>query len=120
MPKEQEFIPAMAYFKGYAREQAKQSIGDGWHPLIDMLYDKLSTLQFPPPITQVKEKFGGLRVYYSYSFDNPSFDDFVMELERKSYTICETCGTRGALRSGAWMQTLCDTHAGDRPIVEPF
>jgi hypothetical protein len=113
---------AASYFaNGYTREQAKMSIGAGWHTLIDMVYDKRSTMQHPPMITQVKEKFGGLRIYYSYPHDDTSdFEDLVIRVEKQSYTVCEDCGQPGTLRSGGWFKTLCDTHANGRPSTTPF
>ena len=41
-------------------------VGEGWQPLIDELLCKLQALNVPNlQIIQIKEKFGGLRVYYS-------------------------------------------------------
>ena len=62
--------------------------------------------------SQVKEKFGTLRFYYSGG------DDIVSGIERMAESMtavtCETCGAPGKSRSGGWIQTLCDTHAEGR------
>jgi hypothetical protein len=61
---------------------------------------------------QVKEKFGGLRFYYSGG------DDYIRGVvdmaEEMSYSTCETCGSPGELRKNGWYQTLCDIHGEGR------
>lgn len=56
---------------------------------------------------QIKEKFGGLRVYYSGG------DDYVRGLvdlaETMSYRICENCGNKGYANKNGWILTLCDS-----------
>lgn len=64
---------------------------------------------------QVKEKFGTLRFYYHGG--DSKVDGMVRMAESMSAVSCETCGSPGKLRSGGWLQTLCDEHAGDR---EPY
>lgn len=58
-------------------------------------------------ITQIKEKFGGLRFYYMGGDDY--IDGAIALAEMLSYNICETCGTNkevGRTRSG-WIHTIC-------------
>jgi NADH pyrophosphatase NudC (nudix superfamily) len=61
---------------------------------------------FPVKFDQIKEKFGGLRVYYSGG------DSYVGGLvgmaSTMSYQICEICGERGQPNKGGWIVTLCD------------
>jgi hypothetical protein len=60
----------------------------------------------PVVFDQIKEKFGGLRVYYSGG------DEFVEGLvnmaEAISYCICENCGDQGKPNKQGWITTLCD------------
>jgi hypothetical protein len=63
-------------------------------------------------ISQIKEKFGGLR-YYIESGDKTIFG-MIQLAEALSFTICEECGQPGKLRSGGWMKTLCDKHEEER------
>jgi len=60
----------------------------------------------PVKFDQVKEKFGGLRVYFSGG------DDYIRGVismaESFSYKICEICGERGKPNKGGWIVTLCD------------
>ena len=55
---------------------------------------------------QIKEKFGGLRVYFSggdeYVEGLVSFADYF------SYNVCEVCGEKGSPNKSGWIATLCD------------
>jgi hypothetical protein len=55
---------------------------------------------------QIKEKFGGLRIYFSGG------DEYVKGLismaEDFSCQICEVCGQRGKPNKGGWISTLCE------------
>lgn len=58
--------------------------------------------------SQVKEKFGGLRFYYTGG-DN-EIRGMVYLAEAMSYRICENCGTMNELvtqNSRGWIRTLC-------------
>jgi hypothetical protein len=60
-----------------------------------------------PPVTilQVKEKFGGLRFYYSGG--DGKIEGMVSFAEQMSYKICEETGERGYLCSkNGWLRTL--------------
>lgn len=59
-------------------------------------------------VEQIKEKFGGLRFYYSGGDDTIS--GMVSMAEAWADHTCEVCGDLGKRRSGGWIRTLCDTH----------
>ena len=59
-------------------------------------------------VTQIKEKFGGLRFYYDGG-DN-EISGMVRIAESWADHSCETCGNLGERRSGGWIRTLCDKH----------
>ena len=60
----------------------------------------------PVKFDQIKEKFGGLRIYFSGG------DDYVEGIidmaEEYSYKVCEACGNSGKPNKGGWISTLCD------------
>jgi len=60
----------------------------------------------PVKFDQIKEKFGGLRVYFSGGDDY--IEGLVSMAESFSYKICEICGERGQPNKGGWIVTLCD------------
>lgn len=81
-------------------------VNKGWYELIDNLFENLSEGII---LLQVKEKFGGLRVYYAGGTKEDN--KLIMEAESKSVKICETCGKTGELHNnGGWYSVLCDEH----------
>ena len=58
-------------------------------------------------ITQVKEKYGELRIYTSSYADE--IEDIIQEATEKSVTICERCGKEGKrVQVKGWLMTRCD------------
>lgn len=104
---------------GYDRQLAKDSVGKGWSGLIDEVFDKLEALGKPTTIVQVKEKYAGLRIYtggYGYLDDGSEitmddFEKFILDIEYRSFKICEVCGKEGKVRGKNWYYTSCDEHA---------
>jgi hypothetical protein len=90
--------------------------GDGWFELIynacACIANHLKYRPECPPVefVQIKEKFGGLRLYYNGG------DDYVEGVcsmaEAMSYKICEVTGDSGQLCStGHWLRTLSAAQA---------
>ena len=90
--------------------------GDGWLPLVENAktiiakYNKEHPDLVPPlEFTQIKEKWGGLRLYLNMYF--PDIEYQIHELEDKSYDICEHCGCDKNVKTEwthGWVMTLCD------------
>lgn len=81
---------------------------EGWYDILDRLFKAITDLKPEKTfeVIQVKEKFGGLRVYCDYSTDE--IEDLIMKAEEESYRTCEICGKPGKMCSdGGWMKTLC-------------
>lgn len=58
---------------------------------------------------QVKEKWGGLRIYTSGW--NDELREIIREVEEISFKTCEVCGKKGKVRNdGVWLKTLCTKH----------
>lgn len=82
--------------------------GPGWHPLIKDALTKLEALDIPNlAVLQVKEKFGGLRIYLSS--DNDETEAIIRAAEQEASETCEGCGSKEnvELRGGGWLRTLC-------------
>ena len=84
-------------------EHCKRCVGPGWAGLIDEIY---AALPADAHISQLKEKFGGLRFYVDGVPE--VVYKIVDDCEARSYTICEVCGATGKLRNTGWLATLCD------------
>ena len=61
----------------------------------------------PVKFDQIKEKFGGLRIYYSGGDDY--VEGIISMAEEYSYKVCEVCGNSGKPNKGGWITTLCDS-----------
>lgn len=90
---------------------AKHHIGPGWLPLVAELHETLLTTDPDYGVTQIKEKFGGLR-FYTVGLTEAGLEA-VHTAEVKSFTICEKCGNPGEPRGGGWIKTLCEEHADE-------
>jgi hypothetical protein len=62
---------------------------------------------FPVKFDQVKEKYGGLRLYFSGG--DEYVEGLVSMAEAMSYKICEVCGNKGQPNKGGWITTLCES-----------
>lgn len=84
--------------------------GDGWFDLIFKLCEDIEKLK-PESflVEQVKEKFGGLRFYCTYSSGIDGIGELLRKAEDDSYETCEYCGSKENVTSeGNWIVTLCD------------
>jgi len=81
--------------------------GDGWFDILDRLFEKLEKLDVA--LHQVKEKFGGLRVYFECPAEN---DDVAYKLienaEVEAANTCEVCGKQGRIKiENYWYKCRC-------------
>jgi hypothetical protein len=85
--------------------------GDGWYGILRaacFLIARHDAKKSQPEFrfTQVKEKFGALRLY------NEGFDDYtdgvIKMAESMSAVTCEQCGSPGTQNKGGWISTLCE------------
>jgi hypothetical protein len=86
--------------------------GEGWYNLIDSLCTCIQHyLDYKPEVTQVvalqvKEKYGGLRFYFSGG--NEYIHGLVAMTEYLSQSTCEVCGNPGKIESDRWIRVRCD------------
>jgi hypothetical protein len=77
----------------------------GWIPLVKEVLGKLKEMGWKGEIEQIKEKFGGLRLYLTDL--TQEMDELVDSYERKSRTVCEYCGKPGQTYTNlGWWRTL--------------
>ena len=96
--------------------------GDGWFNIINQLCrniqhhidwkNKEKEVVAQVVVSQVKEKYGTLRFYYSGGDD--TIDGMVSMAESMSGVTCEECGNIGESNNGGWIKVLCETHREER------
>jgi len=103
--------------KYLTEEDAIQCVGKGWERLVRKVYNAKEGLGIPIGIIQVKEKWGGLRIYTDYYIKE--IEEVIMEVGEESLKICEICGApAGLVKKVTWYQTLCEEHRGEWTPVE--
>lgn len=100
-----------------------ENVGPGWHNILLVLHDALRYRNPNYEVTQLKEKFGGLRVYLLGT--SPEMDELVLFAEALCDKTCEICGLPGtASRRGGsatgWITTLCPQHTAERDMTDIF
>ncbi|MNH75809.1 hypothetical protein D3C81_1259970 [compost metagenome] len=91
----------------------------GWLDFIDELcrtlkghldaYPEVPQIQ----VRQLKEKFGGLRFYYSGG--DMACREMVASAEERSMSTCEVCGQAGTLGGEQWLSVRCLDHVNWSP-----
>jgi hypothetical protein len=123
------------YPKMFATPYGGFAVSAGWWPILEKLCDNIQSHidsknnlrsrllanneydhTIPDQVSQVevhqiKEKFGGLRFYYSGG--DAEISGMVRMAESWAEIACEQCGAIGQRRSGGWIRTLCDTHEAE-------
>lgn len=89
-------------------------VGDGWDSIIFDLHEKLLAADPTFSYIQIKEKFGGLRVYLTDE-SSPEVKALLREAEQRARVTCESCGGSGTLHVSArgWYRTLCSSCASE-------
>lgn len=83
---------------------------EGWTAILEDLHNGLFALDPDYRVSQIKVKFGGLRVYLARHVDHAH--DLIRLAEQQCAVSCETCGGPGIKRVGYW--THCDEHSEGR------
>lgn len=89
------------------------STPDGWESIIHKCLGDIISICPEIKFIQIKEKFGGLRIYATNIPENinDSVRDIIRIAESKSLTTCDVCGQTGELRNAdGWYRTRCTKH----------
>ena len=79
--------------------------GNGWFEILDQMCKELQALKQPLQFTQIKEKFGTLRVYTNHCSDES--EHIISKACDSSENTCEMCGQPGKLDGKTWLSTRC-------------
>ena len=80
----------------------------GWRSLVLELCEAIEKLHPDIEVTQVKEKWGGLRFYVMQTSDE--VHELINAAERESEQTCQDCGSQIDVKQdydGGWLKTLC-------------
>ena len=80
-----------------------------WDKLIKNMCDEIwMRIESKPPVlidvTDLKEKWGKLRIYYK---SEVCIDDIIDKYEKISGEICQLCGLPGRMVTEGWHRVLC-------------
>lgn len=98
------------------RLMCEMSCGPGWHDLVVALNELLDVeADADFRFTQIKEKFGQLRMYWTGADPSGRMDQIVEAAEEISASMCETCGADAKMRQTrgpyGYVHAACDEHA---------
>lgn len=91
-------------------------VGIGWLPIIEEFLMTALPLDPQLAIHELKEKFGGLRIWCDSDVEGVRLAKAKAHL--KSIHVCEVCGQPGSVRippagNWAWWRCVCDEHVSD-------
>jgi hypothetical protein len=93
---------------------------DGWASIIRRCHDELFLKDPTYRISQIKEKFGSLRYYFTPS-DMEKYREMgsvVLKYEIESENTCDICGQEGYIhKDGGYYRARCEEHANDKYFV---
>lgn len=100
----------------------RQLPGPGWNAILEDLHEQLVALDPEYVLTEVKEKFGTLRVTAVVAPDvGARARELTTAAEWRSIDTCEGCGAPGRLRDERrWALTLCDSCDAREPEGRPL
>lgn len=117
-----------AYPKMFSQPYGGFAVGPGWWPILESLCRQIHHhVEWKQQqkekygrgdgcddvvVLQIKEKFGGLRFYYSGG--DPEVSGMVRMAESWADHSCEECGSPGRSRNSGWIKVLCDKHDAER------
>ena len=109
------------YPKMFAQAYGGFAVDKGWWPILQALCSNIqhylnwknreSEVVPQVVVTQIKEKFGGLRFYYDGGDDR--VQGMVSMAESWADKSCEECGAPGTSGGKGWIKTLCPTHRAE-------
>ena len=89
-------------------------IGAGWIPIIVGALEKMAAIDPSLEIRRIKQKFGGLRIYYR-SERYEQLTPAVEEAELPCGKSCEECGEPGSIfNQDGCIRTPCEQHRASK------
>ncbi|MFE1797678.1 hypothetical protein ACFW9L_16095 [Streptomyces sp. NPDC059517] len=89
------------------------AVGPGWRPLLEHLHEQIQGAFPDYRLLDLKEKFGGLRVYMNKpASSSEALRTLIASAEAQAERTCEFCGVPGRIRTrddqpGGWRKAVC-------------
>lgn len=103
---EYNFIYAFLDLRGIDYPECGFECPPGWLPIVLRALDRMRSVGWTGQLAQVKEKFGGLRIYVDDHTDE--VDAVIKAAEGECWVTCTECGKRGTQIDDGWIRTLCE------------
>ncbi|MFC8664047.1 hypothetical protein [Streptomyces sp. NPDC057199] len=93
----------------------RHAVGPGWRPLLERLHEQIRAVFPGYRLLDLKEKFGGLRVYVDRpASSGDALRTLIASAETEAERTCEFCGAPGRIRTrddqpGGWRKAVCST-----------
>ena len=107
--KKKEFLKAWLAENGVTWPECGFDVGEGWKPVVLHALMEMLEAGWGGKLDQVKEKFGGLRIYFSCESDQYKvLSEIVTKAEITCSKLCESCGNPHNIKYLTWNQALCE------------
>lgn len=101
-------------------------VDDGWREIVEKALERMAAAVQGQPrgslqVVQIKEKLGGLRLYYNAGRLDPAavakVEEAVDLAEARADCTCEVCGRAGRLfNNDGSLATRCEMHGRGKPV----
>lgn len=106
-----DYLDKLEQDYGYMLQYTSGYVCKGWEQLIQDMLSEIKNLgaEESPVFTDIKEKYGTLRVY-GYNISDEA-EEIIAKYARLSGETCMTCGAPGKIQEkGHWLYVACDQH----------
>lgn len=108
----QEVSRILARF-GIKKPRCGFDIGLGWMSVIESAFEKMIAAGWDKELRQVKQKFGGLRIYInSLKLTDTELNRIITQAEVECSKICEICGKEREIKGMASGMAACNMCKG--------
>lgn len=92
-------------------DEVMRMVPNGWESILRDGFEKMFNLGWDGNISQIKEKFGTLRLYTECPAQiDDAIEDVIAEMEQKTSKVCNQCGEPATTTTKGWFTYVCDNH----------
>jgi hypothetical protein len=100
---------------------SRPDVGDGWRELVERAVERIAAVGGSVRIVQIKEKFGGLRIYYTTEGISDAalrqIEHAIELAEARALCTCDDCGKEGRLYDYRGLRLVrCEQHKRGKAV----